>query len=331
MAFLSTRLRTVVGKIESTPGTPETLESADFNVRVYDPQITLGIEVDDEAAKDATGDHAEFESVIGAQTATVSFYVKANTSGTPATEPDWFKFAKGCGLVTKAYTTTGTALLPRQSGDVAPMTIWVLDKERGEASPVTTAYKLAGCMGNMVLTAEGIGKPLTARFTFTGKLVDIVDTTALVLTSPDTALPEKWLSSTTTVASVKQFASSWSLDLGNEVVPLYDQSEATGIAYYTIASRRPRFTINPLAVKQATTDVLNETLTAATGGLVVTTANFRLTAADMQRLPPSVADREGFVAWEQVYKLLRNHTGAALIDSALTAEDTFELIHGARA
>jgi hypothetical protein len=328
---LSKNLRYLVAKVESTPGTAVTPASADFDVRIWNPEMTLTVEVDDEASKDATGDHAEYESVAGAQFGQLTFQIKCPWGGAVATDPKWWKFAKMCGAKDKDYTTTGVAVTPDKSEDTATYTIWAFDVERGGAAPVTTIYKFAGCMGNMVLGAEKIGGPLTATCTVTGKLQDIVDGTAQVLTAPDTAIPEKWLSSTFTWGGSTVFCSSWALDFGNEIVPVYDQSDATGIGYFSIATRRPRFTCNPLAQKQATDDVLADVLAQTTGAITVNTTNFTIKGVDAQLLPPSLADREGFVSWDRTYKLLRNGVAGSLIDSDLTTEQTWEILQGARA
>ena len=331
MAFLSQNLRYLVAEVEGTPGTMETPAAADFDVRIYNPEFTITVDQDDEAAKDATGDHGEYESIPGKSYGTINFSVKLNWAGAVGTDPAWWKFAAGCGAKQKAYGATGVAITPDQEYDTKTLTIWVYDKERGGATPVTTIYKFSGCMGNMVIGAEATGSPWVGQFSFTGKLEDIVDGTALALTGPDTALPEKFLSSTYTWNSETQYISSWSFDVGNEIVPMYDQSEATGIGYYSIASRRPRFMCNPLAQKQATEDVLDDLLSVNAGPISLTSEHFTLKAVDAQLLSSGIANREGFVSWDRVYKCLRNFDGSDVIDSDLTAEQTWELLVGARA
>lgn len=329
---LSKVLRYAVMEVETVVGTAETPLAADFDVRLWNPEITVTVDMDDEASKDATGDHAEFESLAGTTHGQIAFEMLLPWSGTVDTDPKWFKVAESCGAVTKDYGVTGVAILPDQINDEKTCTIWAFDKERGGAAPVSTIYKFAGCMGNMIIGCDKPGAPWKAQCVFSGKLQDVVDGTALELTAPDSALPEKWLSSTYTWGGGGTFyASSWQLDMGNEIVPVYDQSDATGISHFSIGTRKPRWSTNPLAQKQATDDVFAAVVAQTTGALSVNSTNFTLKGVDAQLLSAALADREGFVAWDQTYKLLRNGVTGSLIDSDLTVEQTWELLHGTRA
>lgn len=329
--YLTKKLRYIAGKLESSAGTAETITAAEFNTRIYDPQLTLTIDMDDEAAKDASGDHGEVESVPGATYGQLSFYTKCNWGGAVGTAPSWWKFVNACGGKQKAYGAVGLALTPDQDYDIKPITLWAFDKERGGASPVTTIYKFAGCMGNCVIGADKIGGPWLARYTMFGKLQDIVDGSAIAMTALDTALPETFLSSALTINAVAALSSAWSLDFGNEVVPTYDQADATGIGYYSIASRKPRFKMNPLARKQATEDVMAVTTASTAYPISVSSTHFTLKGVDCQLTSAALGEREGYVSWDRVYKLLRNFDGTAVIDASLSVEQTWELLQGARA
>lgn len=329
---LSKNLRYAVMEAETVVGTGETPLAADFNVRIWNPELTLTIEMDDEASKDATGDHAEFESLATVKHAQIAFDMQLPWGGAVNVDPGWFKVAEHCGAVTKDYAAAGVAITPGQANDEKTCTIWAFDKERGGAAPVSTIYKLTGAMGNMRIGAEKPGAPWKAQCVFSGVLDDIVDGSALALTAPDTALAEKWLSSTFTwTPSGTLYSSSWAMDFGNEIVPVYDQSTASGISHFSIATRRARFTTNPLAQKQATDDTLADILAQTTGPISVGSTNYTLKGVDAQLLTSQLADREGFVAWDQTYKLLRNGTTGAEIDADLNVEDTWELLVGARA
>lgn len=332
--LLNTRI--LVGKIESSPGTVATLTDADYDVRIRDPQITPIIEMDDENQKFATGDHGEDNSIPGAQSATIEFHTKSAWSGTAATEPKWWKFMKGCGAKEKTYTpstTTGCALQPLKENDNKTLTIEVFDIAQGGASPAAIKYQFAGCMGNCVLSCEGIGMPILANYTFTGKLVDITDVaygSILALTSPDTTVAEKMLGSALTIGGVTQQISSFSLDLGNEINPLIDQSESTGYEYFGITARRPRFSCNPIQQTVATEDVLANWIagTNKTAALTIPSSSTHLTLhiPVMQLMNAGIASREGYINWDQTWKCLRN----AGTDSDIADEGTWELLHGSR-
>lgn len=324
----------LVGELEVTPGTDPTPADADFNVRIRNPEVTLNVEIDDENSKFGTGDHAEDEAIAGMQSATISFSVKMNYAGDVTTQPAWWKLANACGLksvgwnagseVAVGSAVHGISLVPRKEMDESTMTFYYFNEEVG-SSPTTMISKFVGCIGNMTISADNVGAPVMANFTFQGKLSDIVDGSALDMTSPDTTLCENMLNSGFTVNGVTNSISAFQFDLGNEISPVLDQSDATGISHYVITARRPRFSCNPLAVKQATDDVHNRLLSETTGILALSTAQYSFYGIKAQLISNAVANREGLVSWDQNYKLLKNGTTGALTNSSYTTEDTFDL------
>jgi hypothetical protein len=196
-------------------------------------------------------------------------------------------------------------------------------------------FLFAGCMGNAVISAGGIGAPWMCEATFKGKLVDIADignSDIPVITGAGTELAERLLDNTFTIGGVAQKISSFSLDAGNDVQPVIDQDDTTGYKHYYIASRKPRFSCNPLGVLVATDDVLarvngmdNDAISLATPS-----SHFTLDVPRAQALNPTIADREGLSAWEQNYKCLRNHNGSAAANASIPDECAWELLQGAR-
>ena len=329
--------RCMAVKLETVAGTPETLADADFDMRLRNIDFTPDIPVDDEGSKYQNGNHAEDESIHGAQSVSIKCSSRMYWGGAVATPPDWWKLAKICGSGVVSYTTVGRGLVGRQAYDDQTGTIWIQDTQIGTSGgPVTTLYKFAGCMGNMTIHADKPGDPWVVDFEIKGRLVDVVDGTALVLTGPSTELREIFLSNTFTIGGVAKKISKFSFTTGNTVSPLQNQADATGYSHFVISRRQPRFSCDPLAVKQATDDWLNTMLTEGTGPIILTSAaatpHFTLKIVDAQLLSNAMASREGLVAWEQNYKALMNGPAAgSLIDSALTYEDTWELLQGAKA
>jgi hypothetical protein len=296
--------------------------------------------VDDEASKYANGHHGEDEVVMGAQSAQVSFSVRMTCSAAVDSEPKWWKFAKGCGLEAVAWASAGIGLYPRKAYDEQTLTIWVYDIQRG-ATPTAVCYKMSGCMGNMVIGADGVGKPWVANFTFTGKMEDIdmniANADILELISPDTTCSDKMLNNTLLVGSTAINTSTFSFDPGNEIQPQINQAEATGYDYFAITSRKPRLSINPLM--QANRDVWGDLTSGLTGcpgtyelmlGDTGLDNKYTLRIPKAQPISASLADREGLVNWDQNWKCLTNGTTGALADADLTEEDTFELLQGSR-
>ena len=339
MSFSSLNLRFAVVKEESVPGTPEWdfaasfPADADFNNRIYGIEVSPQIDFDEDVANIATGDHAELSGLSGKQACQISFTFPIHYGGAVATAPNWSKIAKGCGLYEHAYTTTGIGYQPLKQMDANTLTIAVIDMDLGGASPNATAYVFAGCVGNMVLSAENNGK-LMASCTFTGKYVDYIALANANIPEPtgmQATLAEKLLNTTFTINTVTQWISSFSLDLGNDIQPLIDQAETTGYEYYYIASRKPRFSVNPLKIAQGADDVHDRLISDTSGVISLATTNLTLYIPRAQIMSYAIASREGLVHFDQSYSCQRNHNGLSAIQAAIPNECTFELLQGARA
>lgn len=347
-SHFSNNLRILVAKEETTAGKAVTFDADDFDVRVWEPTITPTIEVDDEASKCATGDHGECESIMGAQSATIDFSVKMNSCADAATEPTWLKFAKACGCKVIS-AVQGFVLCPRKSEDITTITIRVYDVPRNGNDPAA-CFEFAGCMGNMTIGAEGVGKPWTATFSFTGKLVNVrkLDSGEVIptFTAENTPIAEKLLNYSLNFNDLdgvsgddsSQKISTFLLDVGNEISPLIDQGDPTGYAYYSITKRSPRFSCNPLmngsfdklygAWKGGNT--FGVELLPKTESTAPPTHGFTLLIPRAQQLTAAVANREGLVNWDLNLKALRNDNPVPNTPTD-SVEDTWKLIVGTSA
>lgn len=333
-------LRILVGKVEGTPGTLETLTSADFDVRVRNPEVSVTVEMDDEASKWARGDHGEDDVVTGSQSGQITFSVRCTKASAVTTTPNWWKFANGCGALTVAYGTSGRSLQPRKSEDEKTMTLYIYDIQRG-STPAAVCYKFAGCMGNMVLAAEGVGKPWTATFTFTGKCVDvdmnIANGAILSAITAETTCGEKFLNNDCWIGTHEEKISQFSLDVGNEIQPIIDQSDATGYLYHGITSRKPRLSFNPLLTSGH--DVYGGIAQGVTGCPAIQAVmvgdtgiggRYSLHVPKGQILSPGLANREGLVNWDLNVKCLANGVTGSIASGDLAPEVAWELLLGQR-
>jgi len=336
-SYYSSNLRILAADLESNQAGIADPSADAFNVRVREPMITPIIEVDDEASKYATGDHGEDESIMGAQSATIEFSVKMSSCEvtTDNKHPAWWKFAQACGCAVKNYENDGGviigyALQPLKSKDVATMTIFVYDIPRTGSK--IARYKFTGCMGNMTIGAEGVGKPWTANFSFTGKLAevkDVTDTPELKIT--DKTVAEKMLNYELNFHGLgldtdkSQKISTFMLDAGNEISPLIDQADHTGYAYYAITKRSPRFSCDPL-MNGSFEKLFESWRDNKTFSVVMRQKDetgFTLCIPKAQALTSAVASREGLINWDLNLKALRNDT-----DIPNYQEVTWELIVG---
>jgi len=341
MPFSSKNLTFAVVKTESTAGTPEWDLSAsfpadaDFKNRLYDIEVSPEIEFDEDVANIATGDHGELSGLTGKQSATITFSFPLHWGGAAATSPNWSNILAACGLYENAYTTTGIGWQPLKQMDASTLTITVFNMDLGGATPNSTGYLFAGCAGNAVISAENNGK-FNVQCTFKGKFVDVVAVANANIpetTGFQTPLAEKLLNASCTINSVAQCISGFSLDLGNDVQPIICQSEATGYESFYIASRKPRFSCNPLQKVVGDDDVYARLLADSNYPMTMVTASSQITvyAPRAQLMPYTIAEREGLVNHEQNYILQRNNNGAAAILATIPDEATFEILQGARA
>ncbi len=320
------------GASQGTDATPSTTERV---IRIRDIKTSIDPELDDENVKYSDGTHAEDQSVVGVQKGTIQCSVRCCVGSTQILAPQWWTLAKACGMTTtSAYSTDkGIGLVRRLAKDDATYTIWVSNASIG-ASQTFTFQKYVGCIGNMQIGCDKVGGVWTAKYNYFGKLTDIVDASDLALTAPDLNQPQAYLSHTASINGVSESISAWQLDLGNVINPVPLQSDATGISHYVITESHPRFSCNPLAVKQATKDWWAELLAKpTTNNLILGTpaaSKLSISSADMQLLTMAEAEVGGLNAWAMNFKLLPNGVTGALLDASLTYEDCFEILQGTR-
>lgn len=325
-----------IAKLESVAGVAETITSADFNTRCRNIEVTFNIEVDGEGAKYARGDHAEDESVYGVRSAQIVVDLRLAWGGDETTEPDTWKFLNACGLKTVTYTGSGIALQPLQENDEKTLTFKQYLKSSG-ASPTAICNTFAGCAGNAVISCEKLGSPWYAKCTFQGKISGTSETIANASipfpTDMDQLHPEKFLNNTIYIGGKPVKVSSFSLDFGNEIQPVYDQADPSGISHFAIVSRKPRFSCNPMMQALTEDDPIGDVVAGCTGlyaidKIIVRSNRSRIVIPRAQMLPPSQANREGHMSWDKTYKCLNNGVSGLLGDTGLTPECTVEYSHG---
>ena len=328
---LQVNLDHLVAKAEVTPGVQVVLADADYDVRLRDIVLTLDVGVDNEAQKNANGSHAGDQSIMGAKSGSLSFWHWVVWGGAVATEPNWWKYQYGCGGVKTAYGATGIALHPEKSADRDTLTMSGYRVQRG-SSPVALTFEFAGCMGNCILTSEGIGQPWRANYNFQGKVIDVTDTafgSILDQTGLDTTIAEKLLANTFTAGGTAGSISKFALNYGNVIEMVDDQSDATGIEYFGISRREPEFSCDPFMQLEAEDDAWSIMNAQTFGALALTsgnpTGNLKISAPRAQLMPMGIAARNGSAVWDKTYRLLENTAGGTVIEK----ERTWQFLQGA--
>lgn len=333
MSYYSENLTILVAKIESVPGTMETLDNDDFDFKVFNPTVTINVEPDDEAAKYANSGHGEDVSIMGMQYGTIGFGVKLAKGASSLVAPKWSKFLEGCGAM--PYTGNGgLSWVPNKAYDEKTLTIWLYKIQRGQASPKAVCFKYAGCSGKVTIGGEGAGKPVMLNFTFDGTLkdVDFNVSTLPEINNVDETCYERLLSSNVAIDGLQRLVDTFNLDTGNENSMLKNFAETTGIQQFGITKRSPRFTCNPLMVgATGTVKTDYEYLYGSTTGcpttptIVVTTSHFSLTMPKCQLLSLTPGGRDGLSMMDQTWKCLPNGYTGSVVDGDLPYDTTWEL------
>lgn len=319
--------RILVAKREAVAGTKETLADADFDVRMRGSEFTPDIQNNDEDSKFTTGDYGEDVSISGMQGATATSMTKLSSGASIGVAPKYNKLFEGCGLVEEVFAGVGVGYQPLSSGDKQTITLGKCDISDG-GTPVGIQADMCGVMGNMTLSAEGVGSPLSVAYEWKGKFVsltDLANASILSLTSPDTTIGSKMLNGTATIFGQSLCLQSFSMNLGNTIEYLPCPSESTGIKYSTIVNRQPRATLTFIAPVASVLDPLSDTILQTENSILLTFGDWSLIIPRAQILSYSESDYNGRLGYELNLKLNRN-SGA---DANLADESTFQLLQGA--
>lgn len=184
----------------------------------------------------------QFDESSGTASATIKFRVPLKGSGVDATAPEWGDALKACGFVevigaTSTYKTsstfTGAGGNPAQSYTVAVF-------ENG------VRYPISGALGNVVFSGNcGAGEPGWMDFTFQGAYNAPTDLVMLAPTYDTTIAPAFRGGALAFAGGTPKGVSSFTLDMGNQIVLGQDVNAATGIYGARITSRKPTGSVNP--------------------------------------------------------------------------------------
>lgn len=319
--------KTLAFKREAVAGTAETLVDADFDVRSRDVEFTPDIQGGDEDSKFTTGDYGEDTAISGIQGATFTSGVKLAQGSAIDVAPKFDKLFEGCGLVGTSYAGTGYGWQPLQAGDKQTLTA-VNVEVSDDAVPVGLSDSTAGVMGNMTISAEGVGMPIKVGFEWKGKfsgVADVPNGSILALTSPDTSIASKFMSGTATIGGTSLCVQSFNFNLGNTIEYLPCPDETTGIKYSTIINRQPRMTMTLIAPSASTYNPFDKVTNETEEAVQLIFGGYTLNVPVAQILTYSKTDLNGRVGYEVSIKCNRNSG----VDANLANESTFQILQGA--
>jgi hypothetical protein len=226
------------------------------------------------------------------------------------------------------------------------MTHWFIIREKGLA-PRNLVYRIKGAMGTGSIVGGGLGKIYELNMTLSGIWVGNTELTtaqARALTGAESSIPEKLLNTYLTTEAtavgdgsitggVAEFINSFTLDFGNTVAPIGDQSSASGYDHFMIVDSNPTFACDPLKQRIAVEDI-DSIMSAGTAKAIQlksasTNPHIVINAPRCQlQAFPALADRDTQITESRVYDLLRNNNGTSANDSGLADECQFEITIG---
>lgn len=298
MTLLS-RLSVLAVKVETTPGTPESLTNSEAAYNFMDAEINGDIAV---STRPLQGSFRKLPGVPGGRAAEATFTLELTGDGAGGV-PGWATvLLAGCGIV----NTTGT-LSPRNEApgtNVKTLTLGLYEDGRRKL--------MSGAVGNVVFNFTP-GQPVMMNFTFRGVYQGVTDTAMLTPTYPTlTPIRASNDNGQFAVNSVPQVISSASFDIGNTIELRQSVATTTGFSYGIITDRTPVWSIDPEAKLVATADVFGDWVAGTTRALqldledaadVVTFA-----APAVQKTSVSNADRNGLRVDTQTLMCVRSGT-----------------------
>lgn len=166
----------------------------------------------------------------------------------PVVAPNFHLPLRGCGFQATFAADPKWTYVPRSTG-FESMALYVL-QENGPS------IKILGAFGDAQLVCQ-VGRPVVARYTFTGIYQTEADDTPAFAQKVFTVGSNQYpvILSSAFQVSTENYAAPWSqlsLNLGNMLDLLEGPNAASGVAGAYIANRRPTGTIDPETVKVAT-------------------------------------------------------------------------------
>lgn len=238
--------RVLAAKVETTPGTAESLTSSEGVFNVFEPDFNPNIEFEERMGQ---GVFSPLPGVLGAYGGTVTFQTEVTGRGSSGgSVPSWASvFLPACGLVDD---TNGVfELFSRPPGVAGVKTLTIGAYQDG------LFKRLRGCMGNAVFNFVS-GKIARVTFTFTGIWDDPSDVALITPTYP-TVSPLRFVSAGLLIGGSGGWTpvlSEMSIDLGNQVILREDANDSSGYCHAVITGRRCVGTMNPEAALVATED-----------------------------------------------------------------------------
>lgn len=294
MAMLQ-RKRVFGAKIETTPGTAETMTGTEASFDAWDYVIQHETTMTEVKGQ---GGFGRRPSVPGAYTGKINLKTNMGWDGT-ATEPSFADVLfPMCGWVKSGQVFTPRTEYPGSNVKTGTLVIW----EDGK-------YKvLKGCMGTFKIVAP-VGELTIIEWEFSGVWVPETDVSIVSPTYP-TAKALRHANSTSSWNSVALCYSTLTFDAGNVVTPVKCPS-ADGISIYIVSDRNSKVTADPESKTVAVQD-RHASMLAMTEGVLTfdidgpTNSVITIAAPKAQIVKNTEAERDGLTVDQLEWQLNKN-------------------------
>ena len=283
MTLLS-RLSVLAVKVETTPGTAESLTAAEAAYNFMDAEMNADITV---STRPIQSSFRKLPGVPGARAAEATFSLELVGAG-DGSVPGWATvLLAGCGIVNSTGTLTPRSEAP--GSNVKTLTLGLYENGRRKL--------MSGAVGNVQFVVTP-GEPVMMNFTFRGVWQGVSDTAILSPTYPTlTPIRASNAGGGLTINRVAQTFASATFDVGNQITLRPSTATTTGFAHGVITDRTPTWSIDPEAKLVATQDVFGDwvagTTRALSFALIDAQDTVTFAAPAVQKQTVSNADREG--------------------------------------
>jgi len=227
-------------KIESTPGSFETLSTSEVKFPVFDLDFSPDIEINErEPVREFFGPD---QPLAGTRFASVSFKVEMAGSGTATTPPPWGDLLKACRFA-ETIDTDNVNYDPDSSSE-STVSIGILRDG--------IMYKIAGATGSFNIIGEA-GKPAVIEFTFVGVYLGYDDQSLFDATYP-TVQPPLVLGASIDIGGDTPIISKFEITVENENSKEVSCGSSSGGVRTLITNRKISLKLDPEMVAKSTRD-----------------------------------------------------------------------------
>jgi len=297
MSALLTRRVQVACKVETDPGTAETLTATEATILAYEPVFNFnpGQFKRDPYRKTLSRMNSEPGQRLCEMT------LRAELMGPPiasrGTTTALATLLKACGFEESLSVDVSAVYTPRSTG-FEPITVGIYEDGLKKV--------LCGAMGNARIICK-VGEPIMVEFTLTGKYSAHSDT-AMLSPSYPASRPLIFQNATMTVFSDTLLMQNFEINMQNEVTLRDDPTDVTGFDYAQIVSRNPIATFDPEQDLVANHDFMSKLLSTTEAAISIA-----ITATDQTALTISLpkaryigltkADRDGILTYSATCEL----------------------------